>query len=33
MLDESSIRDAAKRLDESERARTQIRQLSSSIRA
>ena len=28
MLDESSIRDAAKRLDESERARTQIRQLS-----
>src|SRR5271154_3166858 len=28
MLDEASIRDAAKRLDESERARTQIRQLS-----
>ncbi len=28
MLDEGSIRDAAKRLDESERARTQIRQLS-----
>src|SRR5271168_3013519 len=28
MLDEISIRDAAKRLDESERARTQIRQLS-----
>ena len=28
MLDESSIRDAAKRLDESERSRTQIRQLS-----
>jgi 2-oxo-hept-3-ene-1,7-dioate hydratase len=28
MLDETSIRDAAQRLDESERARTQIRQLS-----
>ncbi|HTW67211.1 MAG TPA: 2-oxo-hepta-3-ene-1,7-dioic acid hydratase [Bryobacteraceae bacterium] len=28
MLDEASIRDAAKRLDESERSRTQIRQLS-----
>jgi 2-oxo-hept-3-ene-1,7-dioate hydratase len=28
MLDENSIRDAAKRLDDSERARTQIRQLS-----
>ena len=28
MLDESSIRDAARRLDESERSRTQIRQLS-----
>src|ERR1700685_2569663 len=28
MFDETSIRDAAKRLDESERARTQIRQLS-----
>jgi 2-oxo-hept-3-ene-1,7-dioate hydratase len=28
MLDEASVRDAARRLDESERARTQIRQLS-----